>query len=57
MKMKPFRCKTCGEPVGWKEKGCNNCGHLVAFDTEKRRIVIGGITLLVILVAILVFYL
>lgn len=53
MKMKPFHCKTCGAPIGWKDKGCDNCGHLVAFDTEKRRIVIGGIAMLVIFAAVL----
>lgn len=57
MKIKLFRCKTCGEPIGWKDKGCDNCGHLVAFDTQKRRIVIGGIALLVIFVVVLVLFL
>ena len=53
MKMKPFHCKTCGAPIGWKDTSCKNCKHLVAFDIEKRRIVIGGIITLVILAAIL----
>lgn len=55
--MKPFRCKTCGESIGWNDKGCDNCGHLVAFDTVKRRIVISGIALLVTLIVVLVLWL
>jgi len=49
MKIKPFRCKTCGAPIGWNDKGCDGCGHLVAFDTEKHRIVIGGIVVIMII--------
>ena len=49
MKIKPFRCKTCGAPIGWNDKGCDGCGHLVAFDTEKRHIVIGGIGMIMII--------